>query len=631
MRLIRQRIGRFLAAFGIVAAVGVPPADAAENEAAPSVQRLDASLKLLDAAGNIHSIQPRVADETRVFVFLMGECPVSSAYVPELNRLWPEWKKTGTVSLTGVWADADSTPAQVAEFAKTHEIEFPILLDRDQQLGRLLQPTHVPEAFVLDRDGRVTYRGRIDDSFPALGQPRRPEPSKRDLAVAVQASLKGTAIAPVRTEPVGCFYDSAPPAAKPQVTYTRDIAPILFANCLICHREGEVGPFPLTDYNDAAKRGDQLVEVTRQKIMPPWMPRQAHGEFEDQRILTAREIELIAAWNEGGRAEGKVEDLPTPPAFGGGWPLGEPDLIVEMPQEFSIPADGPDLFQNFVIPITLDRNRRVAAVDFRPGNPRVVHHSILYLDYNGVARAKDAKSPEPGYRSFGGPGFAPSGSMGGWSPGKTPRRLPDGMGRFIRKESDLVMQVHYHPTGKPEKDRSRVAVYFADGQGKLAADIWAARHDLNIPPGEKNYRVESSFVLSRNATMLGVVPHMHLIGREMTGDAILPDGQTIRLFEIPEWNFNWQDDYRFAQPLHLPAGTMFKVKARYDNSEENPSNPSSPPRRVKFGEGTYDEMLYCFFLVAGDTNADLGRMENESLIREGVSRSLATGRVFLGE
>jgi hypothetical protein len=256
-----------------------------------------------------------------------------------------------------------------------------------------------------------------------------------------------------------------------------------------------------------------------------------------------------------------------------------------------------------------------------------VHHALFFLDGSGEARKLDAATPEPGYGTFGTPGFLPAGSAGGWSPGKTPRRLPDGLGRRLKKDWDLVLQVHYHPSGKPETDRSKVALYFADNDATIAADVWASSHVHDIPPGESDYRLSASYTLPETVQLLGAVPHMHLLGRSMTAKAVLPDG-TERELILPDWDFNWQDDYRFAESIRLPAGTRLHVDATYDNSDDNPSNPHFPPQRVLWGEGTGDEMLYCFFLVATDEPEAMRAVLLDRMKQEALGQ--ITGRLLSG-
>lgn len=576
------------------------PLGAAEH--APGPQSLDVTLQRQDHLGQLHTVAPHSRKAARVLVFLTGECPIARSYFPQLNRLYEAWgKNEGEIELLGVWADVTQSPRQVAEFVHDLDIQFPVLLDRDAELGAALTPTNIPEAFVLNAEGAVLYRGRIDDRYLELGK-RRPQATEETLRDAAEAVANDKPVAMARTEPVGCYYELPPQAeaGSAELTYNRDIAPILYANCVVCHREGEVGPFPLTSYLDAAKRARQIAKVVELKLMPPWKAAQTHGEFEGQRTLTKREIATLTAWAKTERAEGDAADRPPLPTFADQWHLGPPDLVLEMDEDFIVPADGPDIFQNFPIPYDIPEDKLVAAVDFKPGDSSVVHHSLLFLDNSGRARKRDAKTPEPGYSTFGGPGFAPSGSIGGWSPGKTPRPLPNGLGRKMDKGSDLVMQIHYHPTGKETRDRSKVGIYFVDKPKDEAFAIWTSSFDLDIPPGEANYKAEASYTLPADLTMLSCIPHMHLLGQEMTVTARLPDGTTRQLIHVPQWDFNWQDEYMYAQPFKLPKGTRLEVVARYDNSEGNPSNPSSPPKRVTFGEETTDEMLYCFFLVVAD-------------------------------
>jgi len=581
---------------------------------------------LQDSTGEVHILTPASTRAARAIVFLSGECPISKSYMPVLKRLQSDWQANEGVKLLGVWSDPLTPPADIASFVKEYELNFPVLIDREQVLAAKLQPTHVPEAFVLDRDGKLAYRGRIDDTYAKVGQ-RRPAATKNDLAGAVSALFTGGEIAEPKTTPVGCHFETLPENEDEdaEITFTRDVAPIVFTNCVACHREGEVGPFSLTDYTSVAKRGKQIMEVIDERLMPPWMPSQTHGEFEGQRSLTDKEKETIRKWLAAGSPEGDSTELPPLPPATNGWRLGEPDMIVEMPVEFELRADGADVFQCFVIPVDIPEDKFVAAIDFVPGNSKIVHHSILFLDNNGVARKRDAATPEVGYSTFGGPGFAPTGSLGGWSPGKTPRKLAGGMGRYFQKGSDILMQIHYHPSGKVEKDRSKAAIYFIDKPKNVAADIWVADHSHNIPAGESDYKVKASYKLNQELQMLGVVPHMHLLGRSMTAVAKLPDGTSRELVNVPNWDFDWQDDYRFTTPFRLPKDTVIEVEAIYDNSENNPSNPSSPPQRVTWGEETTNEMLYCFFLVAVDNpKQNLAPLLQDMLRREAISR--ATGR-----
>lgn len=587
---------------------------------------LQQCINVIDCDGGMHVLQPEASKPATVFVFVTAECPISASYFPRLNALAREWRSKN-VSLYGVWADPTSRPGEVAAVRSEYQIQFPLLMDRDGTLAERFGPSHVPEAFVMNSKGGIAYHGRIDDRYRELGH-AKPAATKHELADAVESLLEGRTVETAYVPPVGCRFETLPASAQAEITFCRDVAPILYANCVVCHRDGEVGPFPLVSYEDVAKRAGQIAEVAEARLMPPWMPAQVHGEFSGQRSLTPRQIATLSAWEAGGRVQGDVEDLPPAPQFASGWRLGPPDLVLEMPVDFEVSADGTDVFQNFVIPVELLEDKAIAAADFAPGNPRVVHHALFFLDGSGEARKLDAATPEPGYGTFGTPGFLPAGSAGGWSPGKTPRRLPDGYGRRLKKDWDLVLQIHYHPSGKPEKDRSKVALYFADNDATIAADVWASSHMHDIPAGQSDYRLSASFTLPETVQMFGVVPHMHLLGRTMTAKAILPDGTERELITIPDWDFNWQDDYRFAQPLTFPAGTRLHVDATYDNSDDNPSNPYYPPQRVLWGEGTGDEMLYCFFLIATEKPEALRAVLLDRLKQEALGQ--ITGRLITG-
>lgn len=572
------------------------------------------TFSLMDLNGTIHSLELNDSRRVRAFVFVSTECPISNGYIKTLNEIQAIIAKSGKAAeIFGVVSDPMVTRTQALKHFAEFNTEFPILFDSSGLLAQVLKPSHIPEAFVLDRDGKLVYRGAINNSWEAIGR-RRPKAEKQFLSDAIRLASNGRSVVVSETKPVGCLFEMSPKGdAKSKVTYTRDIAPIIQTRCINCHRDGQVAPFALTDYGQIAKRANQIVRVTQDRIMPPWIPSPGHDKFVAERWLTNRELELFKTWAETGRAKGDDADLPPAPKFAEGWRLGQPDLIVKMAEPFTVPADGPDLLQNFVIPIDITEDKLVAAIEFHPGNKRVAHHSVLFLDASGAARKLDKATPEPGYPNFGGPGFLPSGALGGWSSGNTPRPLPNGMGRYLKKGSDLVVQMHYHPTGKQETDQSEIGLYFVKKPvveslkepAKLVGSIWMANYEMDIAAGEKDFRRSTSYTLPKEVIMVGVVPHMHLLGKAMKVTATLPDKKVKTLIEIKNWNYNWQDEYYYERPFKLPAGTRLDVEAVFDNSDSNPSNPSSPPKRVTWGEGTKDEMLFCFFLLSSEKTEDL--------------------------
>ena len=409
------------------------------------------------------------------------------------------------------------------------------------------------------------------------------------------------------------------PSTTETPTFTKHVAPILWKNCAVCHREGEVGPFALLKYKDAAKRADFLADITASRRMPPWKAEPHFGEFADERRLSDADIATLRRWAEAGAPEGDAADLSKPPKFVDGWELGEPDIVLEMPESFAVPADGPDIYQCFVLPIPTTEHRTVAAVEFRPGNRRIVHHAIMFLDANKAARARDAEEPGQGYRSFGGPGILPTGGLGGWAPGCVPFKLAPGIGKFLRHGSDLVLQIHYHPSGKPETDRSRVDIHFTKQPATtIVGGLALMNTKLSIPPGEKAYQVTvKSQPLAADVYLLGLGPHMHLLGRQMKVTAQTPAGETVPLIWIKDWDFNWQLGYGFKTPVKLPQGSVIHVVAEYDNSDENPHNPNSPPKTVSWGEETTDEMCLVSILLITNSKADLLKIVNMKAARWG--------------
>lgn len=379
------------------------------------------------------------------------------------------------------------------------------------------------------------------------------------------------------------------------VTFTRDVAPILFKNCASCHRPGEVAPFPLLTYQDAKKRARQIAMVTSSRFMPPWKADPNYGEFHDAMILSQQQIDTLKRWAEAGAPEGDRADLPPAPRFTQGWTLGEPDLILEPAETYTLGPEGSDEYRCFVIPSNLKKDRYISAMEVRPGNNAVVHHVLVFLDTTGKARELDARDPAPGYTAFGGIGFTPSGSLGGWAPGNLPRHLPENIGILIPAGADVVLQVHYHRSGKPEKDRTKIGLYFTRKEvDKQLRIMPVVSLRLRIPPGEANYITKASMPVLYDITVHQVTPHMHLLGREMTVTGVLPDGTQKPLVRIPDWDFNWQTTYALKQPLRLPKGSSIQLVARYDNSDKNPRNPSNPPRPVGWGEATTDEMCIAF-------------------------------------
>ena len=399
-------------------------------------------------------------------------------------------------------------------------------------------------------------------------------------------------------------------AAERSVTYAKEVAAILDRNCVDCHRPGQVAPFPLQTYEQAKKRADDLVRVTEDRQMPPWHASTTEGgPFKSARVLPAADIAALASWADAGCPEGDPAEAPAPRSFASDWPLGPPDLVLKPEAAYELAADGRDELRVFVIPSGLTEGHFISAVDFRPGNPKVVHHILAAFDTKGQARRKDEADPKPGYATFGGFDIIPSGGLGGWAPGKAPRYLPDGVGRFLPAGADVLLQVHYHKSGKPETDATAIGLYFARGpidklvRGGMVAPprkTILSRPDLLIPANDANYESKGTFNIRQDSHLLAVVPHMHWLGKDFLLTATRPDGSKVTLIKVDRWDFNWQDTYEFEKAVPLPAGTRIDLLAHFDNSAGNPANPSHPPADVSWGEQTTNEMCIGFFQMTRD-------------------------------
>jgi tetratricopeptide (TPR) repeat protein len=380
--------------------------------------------------------------------------------------------------------------------------------------------------------------------------------------------------------------------AQPRLTFTRDIAPIIWTRCASCHRPGEIGPFSLITYDDVRRHAAQIAAVTARRIMPPWKPVAGKGDFQNERRLTDSELQTLQQWIASGAPEGDAAALPPMPNWTDGWQLGTPDLIVRMPEAYTVPADGTDVFRTFVIPVPVAAPRYVRAIEFHPGNARVVHHANLGVDRTRSSRQLDARDPEPGYAgSMERDARYPEGQLLGWTPGQAPHSAPEGTQWRLEPGSDLVVQLHLQPTGKVERVAVTVGFFFTDAAPtRTPVGLRLGSETIEIPPGTQEYVVADRYQLPVDVEVLAVQPHAHNLARRMEATAALPDGTTRPLVAIDDWDFRWQDVYRYAAPFVLPKGTTISMRYTYDNSAGNPRNPHQPPARVVWGQNTSDEM-----------------------------------------
>lgn len=415
-------------------------------------------------------------------------------------------------------------------------------------------------------------------------------------------------------------------------TFNRDVAPIIFENCVGCHHAGGTGPFPLTSYDEVKKRGRQIVEMTRERIMPPWLPAEGRELFRGARSLTETQINMLSKWRAAGSPEGAQADLKVKPSWPEGWQLGQPDLVVRMPDPYELAAEGPDVYRNFVIPAAVAEDCYVAAFEFQPGNPRVVHHAFLKTDSRGESRRIDGLDAEPGFPGMmaGLSAETPKGTFASWQPGRAPERSPEGMPWILRGKSDLILQMHLRPSGKKEPVQASVGFYFSKSSPKrLPAVMCLFSTAIDIPAGDKDYAVERSYTIPVDGQVLAVLPHMHNLGKSLHAWAELPDGSKKDLLQIPRWDFNWQSAFHYVTPLSLPKGAVVHARLTYDNSSANSRNPNQPPKPVRYGLQTADEMGELWFQFLSDDPADDAPLQRDYYVKFAMPDKLARIRLVL--
>jgi len=393
-------------------------------------------------------------------------------------------------------------------------------------------------------------------------------------------------------------------------TYARDIAPILNESCVECHHAGGIGPFALTHYEEARSKAHAIAAATSDRFMPPWRAKPGYGgEFRNEKILSERQIATLKAWAEAGAPAGDLTTLDPPPAFPNSrWRLGEPDRVFVMPEAFEVPATGDDIYRYFVLDGVLLEDKTVVAIDFQPGDSTVVHHANFFIDYEGRGRKLDADDPLPGFSTQETGGFMAydgAGAIGGWAPGVDPYQLPPEIGMYLQKGGDLVIEIHYHLSGKAAVDRSSLGLYFAKQPVRdYIEGLIIGTQDLDIPAGERNYWRHFGMNVPAAMDLIDISPHMHYLGREMKAIATLPDGTKQPLICIPDWDLGWQNTFVYRHPIRLPAGSRIDAWFRYDNSSQNPANPNSPPANVQWGWQSTDEMSEIYLGVVPKNFAD---------------------------
>jgi peroxiredoxin len=536
-----------------------------------------ADFTLKDTQDNAVSLASFKDKKVLVVVFVGTQCPINNLYQPRLAELYKEFgpQGVGFLAVNSNWQDSARA---IAEHAKKYEIPFPVSRDEGNRVADLFGAGRTPEAFVLDGKRNIRYQGRIDDRFGLDYQ--KPKASRHDVAEALKEVLAGKQVTVAKTPVAGCIIArKAIPKKEGTFTYARDISRILQKNCQDCHRPGQIGPMSLLTYRDALAWGETIKEVVTDKRMPPWYADPRYGHFSNDRSLPAKEREALLAWIDQGMPRGDDKDMPPPRVFPKVWKIGEPDVIIRMPAEFDVPAEMPKFgvpYKHFFVQTDFDEDRWVQRAEARPGAPAVVHHIIAFV-------------LPPGERFI--PGSPRTPTLCGTAPGEMPFILPPGMAKKIPKGSKIVFQMHYTPNGKAQKDRSEIGLIFAKKPPqKEVVTVPVYNLFFRIPPGDDNFKLESSYTFRKDGAIVGFMPHMHLRGKDFLYQAKYPDKKAEILLSVPRFNFNWQSVYRPAKEIPMPKGTVLECIAHFDNSAKNPNNPD-PTAAVRWGDQTWEEMM----------------------------------------
>jgi len=526
-----------------------------------------------------------------VFVFTTTQCPIVRKSIPKLVELSQGYDGSD-VSFVSVNVGLDDTIRDMAAQAIDQSIPFLMVKDYDLSVAKALGVSRVPECVVVDQAKRIRYRGRMDDQYRLGGT--KPKESRQDLKLAIDEVLAGKDVTVAETTVDGCSLTFPSVKAKSQqLTFHRDVAGIVFKNCSNCHHTGTAAPFSLVTYDDVMSNAEMIREVVRDERMPPWYAHRSHGRFQNDASLSESEKGTLLAWLDSDRAEGNSADSPKAPEFvESKWRIGEPDLVITMLEEHTVPASGFVPYQYAVLPKVFFQETWVEAFEIRPENPSVVHHcNMAYVTTKGASD-----------ETF----------ITGYVPGGQPMdlgRFGNGVAYRIPAGSGLGLQIHYTTIGKEQKCRIQVGLRFPKGKIKKQLHHFVLDpRGWTIPPYDGAFQIRSKHTLERDADLLGMFTHMHVRGRDMTFYALTADSREC-LLQIPNYNFEWQLGYEIASGTKiLPKGTAIEAVAHFDNSIYNPYNPD-PKVPVRYGPQTVDEMFNGFVFYV-DPNEQLEKDVN---------------------
>ena len=567
-------------------------------------------LDLVDFRGRGWGLDDFQSDSILVVAFLGTECPLAKHYSIRLGQIAAQYEERG-VRVIAVMSNRQDSMEEINAFATRQKLGFPVLKDAGNRFADQVGAERTPEIFVFDQSRRLAYHGRVDDQY-GIGYVRD-QPRRRDLEIALDEMLSGRPVTVTQTRAVGCIIGRSKQVdTSSSVTYGSHIAEILNRRCVECHRDGEIAPFALTDYEEVAGWSDMIAEVVREGRMPPWHATEDHAEFGNGRRLTDEEKKAIFAWAQAGAPAGDLSDLPPLPEKLVGWQLPRrPDRIIPVsPEPFDVPATGTVRYQYFTFDPQLEEDVWIEAAEFQPGNREVVHHILAFAVPKGQRRGIN------GARSF----------LVGYVPGQRLELWPPGHAKKVPAGSELIFQVHYTPIGTPQTDHSMLGIVLADPETVTHEVVTtsAVQSKFRIPPGAANHKVYAhSPPFPPHAKLLSFSPHMHVRGKSYQYELETPDGTRQTMLEIPNYDFNWQTTYVLAEPKPIPEGSRFYCTATFDNSEANLNNPD-PTDEVKWGDQTWDEMMigYYHYGVPNDhTGTKPKRMSRLERARQAIRRA----------
>ena len=571
-------------------------------------------MELTDVDGKAFRLSEFKDRAAVVIAFTNTSCPVSKKYAPTLAALEKEFQDRSVVFVF-VNPTSSDKPELVREAITTHGFQGHYVSDNDGSIATAVGATHTTDAIVLDASRTIVYRGAVDDQYGTSYT--RDEPRETFLTDAITATLAGERPVVAATTAPGCPLDFEPAGTLlTSVTYHNRISRIIQSHCLECHRDGGVAPFALSSYEEVKGQSGSVRRVIEEDIMPPWFAADpAEGTvspFANDCSLAQADKTALLDWLNGGKPEGDPSDAPLPRSFHDGWQIGKPDLIVQLASPIAVKAGGTMPYQNVIVDTGLTETKYVKAVEVLPTAREVVHHVLVFVMPPGKRGAAGVVTEDDEEED------GTSGFFAAYAPGYDALVFNEGYGKVLPAGSRLKFQIHYTPNGTATKDQSMIGMIFLNEKPEYLVDVTGvAQPRLAIPPGAADHEVVANQPIPNDATILAFFPHMHLRGKAFRYEAILPDGRTQTLLDIPRYDFNWQLSYRFAEPVTLPAGSTLRATAIFDNSKDNPANPD-PTRTVRWGPQTYDEMMigYVEYYMA---DGSLGRGSRGGALRDRLS------------